>query len=219
MATNNDGHLTDTAGRPVVDFVWGNMPLQPNDERGVSNKLTYGLDNHQIAEAGWNGFPLYTPNTTGKISGGVAYIVVPNVLGFTTANAVDGLQDAEMTITTAGSATNTPISITAVARTASSATATVTATGAGAAFPVGTSITIAGLADATTTELNGTWTVTANATNTVSFVSNNTTAIAVASPTGTPTVKGTSGTIKTQSVAAGASNIAAAAAITITPWA
>jgi len=158
-------------------------------------------------------------DSDGAFVGTTAYVVVPSVLGFTTANAQADLGASEFTITTASAATNTPISITAAARTASSATATVTATGAGAAFPVGTKITIAGLADSTTTELNGTWTVTASATNTVSFVSNGTTAIAVASPTGTPTVKGTTGTIKTQSIAAGTASVAAGAAITITPWA
>jgi len=334
---NNDGHATDSAGNVVVDFVWGQTPLMPNDERRASasqtggstgdtgwsqttyvasGNLAYGnttvtlnngitqsvpSDNHVRAEAGWGGYPSYTPapgnfivtaasgngttitytslnflnpgdavNITGftnnafnlsnatvatstrqsftvtnaagsgvTLTGqyakaeytnaitagdgayvsGTDYVVVPNVLGFTTANAVDAMTDAELVQTTASAATNTPISITAAARTASSSTATVTATGAGAAFPVGTKITIAGLADATTTELNGTWTVTANATNTVSFVSNNTTAIAVASPTGTPTVKGTTGTIKTQSVAAGAASISAGAAVTLTPWA
>jgi len=158
-------------------------------------------------------------DSDGSYVGSTAYVTVPSVLGMTTANAQADLGAAELTITTASGATNTPISITAAARTASSATATVTAAGAGAAFPVGTKITIAGLADTTTTELNGTWTVTANATNTVSFVSNATTAIAVASPTGTPTVKGTTGTIKTQSIAAGTASTAAGAAITITPWA
>jgi len=335
--TNNDGHATDSAGNLVTDFVWGQNPLQPNDERRASvsqtggstgdtgwsqttyvasSNLAYGnttvtinngitqsvpSDNHTRAEDGWAGFPSYTPAlgnfivtsasgngttitytslnflnpgdavnitgftnnafnlsnatvatstrqsftvtnaagsgvtltgayakaeyTTALTSGdgasvsGVDYVVVPTVLGFTTASATDAMNDAELVPTTATAATNTPISITAAARTALSSTATVTATGAGAAFPVGTKITIAGLADATTTELNGTWTVTANATNTVSFVSNNTTAIAVASPTGTPTVKGTTGTIKTQSVAAGSASISAGAAVTITPWA
>ena len=158
-------------------------------------------------------------DSDGSYVGGVAYVTVPSVIGQTTANATAILTDLELVPTTATAATNTPISVTAASRTASSATATVTATGAGAAFPVGTKITIAGLADATTTELNGTWTVTANATNTVSFVSNATTAIAVASPTGTPTVKGTTATVKTQSIAAGTASTAAGAAITITPWA
>ena len=220
MATNNNGHLLDSSGQVVVDFVWGNLPIQPNDQRSSSNRLDITLDNHINTESGWQGYPLFTPNSTGAdIIGSTDYVLVPSVLGITTASATDALQDVSLVVTAAGGATNTPISITAAARTAGSATATVTATGAGAAFPVGTSITIAGLADATTTELNGTWTVTATATNTVSFVSNNTTVIAVASPTGTPTVKGTSGTIKTQSIAAAATTIVPNSAITITPWA
>jgi hypothetical protein len=317
-------------GRPNVDFVWGNFPLQPNDERSSgtpsatvtvggsqnvqwtntstvnSAYLDYTKDTQNIAEANYSGFPSFiagdpvlrvtaasgngttvtytaqsnginpaslvgqnvtitgltasafnltnatiasatayqftvtnsagsgvsitgqygvaqlgagAADSDGSFVGGVAYVTVPSVLGQTTANATTILTALELVPTTATAATNTPISITAAARTALSSTATVTATGAGAAFPVGTKITIAGLADATTTELNGTWTVTANATNTVSFVSNATTAIAVASPTGTPTVKGTTGTIKSQSIAAGAASIAAAAAITITPFA
>ena len=46
MATNQDGHLLDTAGNVAVDFVWGNFPLQPNDIRrdnGGTN-LNYTLD-------------------------------------------------------------------------------------------------------------------------------------------------------------------------------
>ena len=31
MATNNNGNLLDDAGNVVVDFVWGNMPMQPNE--------------------------------------------------------------------------------------------------------------------------------------------------------------------------------------------
>lgn len=170
-------------------------------------------------QTGWAQLGAGASDSDGAFVSGTAYVKVPSVLGLTTANAQSILNDEEFTVTTASAATNTAISITAAARTASSSTATVTATGAGAAFPVGTKITIAGLADATTSELNGTWTVTANATNTVSFVSNNTTAISVGSPTGTPTVKGTSGTIKTQSVAAGTASVAAGAAITITPFA
>ena len=33
MATNNNAHTLDTAGNPQVDFVWGNMAIQPNDQR------------------------------------------------------------------------------------------------------------------------------------------------------------------------------------------
>ena len=324
MAINNDGNLVDTSGNVAVDFVWGNFPMQPNDDRTdgtsvavvaanasenkqwsgysvyPSARLNASYDSHAIAEAEWANYPSFiaaepnymisavsgdgttvtytcqnyynggeTVNITGltasayNLSGvtiasgtrtsftvtnsanvglitgqrgkvesttaltaadgaGIAYINVPAVLGKTTALALDALLDAgyeAASITTASAATNTAIAITAAARTGASSTATVTATGAGAAFPVGAKITIAGLADATTTELNGTWTVTANATNTVSFVSNATTAIAVASPTGTPTVKGTTGTIKTQSTAASTASVATTATITITPFA
>jgi hypothetical protein len=153
----------------------------------------------------------------GAFVGSTAYVKVPSVLGLTTALAQDALADAELTVTTASGATNTPISVTAASRTSGSTTATLTATGAGAAFPVGTKITVASLA-ATGAELNGDWTVTANATNTVSFVSAGTTALALTG-LAAGTVAGKSATIKTQSIAAGAASIAAAAAITITPWA
>ena len=33
MAVNNDGNLVDTSGNVAVDFVWGNFPMQPNDDR------------------------------------------------------------------------------------------------------------------------------------------------------------------------------------------
>lgn len=216
--TNNDGHATDSAGNLVVDYVWGNYPLQPNDERraSVSNtggstydaqwsattlvasaNLAYGdvavavgnnplrtvnMDNHVRAESGWAAYPLFanthsavytitqasgdgttqtytapnnflkagdTVNITGtgldgtnltvatanrytftvtasgtgsyiNISGkvryadelsandgayvaGVAYVVVPNVVGQTEASATDALLDAELvkgTVTT-----------------------------------------------------------------------------------------------------------------------
>jgi hypothetical protein len=156
-------------------------------------------------------------DSDGSYVGGVAYVSVLSVLGQTTANATAELTNIELAPTTATAATNTPISVTAASRTAGSATATLTATGAGAAFPVGTKITVASLTNSGT-ELNGTWTVTANATNTVSFVSGGTTALALTGLVA-GTVAGTTGTIKTQSVAAGAASIAAGTAVTITPWA
>jgi hypothetical protein len=213
MATNQDGHLLDTAGNVAVDFVWGNFPLQPNDVRrdnGGTN-LDYTKDNHVIAETGWNGYPQYTPNDDGAFISGTAYAIVPNVLGQATADAVDTLTDSEFTITTAAGATNANKSITNIARTAGNAEVTITATGATAAYPVGTKITIA-----STGTVDGTWTVTGNAsTNQVKFTSNATTVLS----SGTGVVFGTPATIKTQSIAAGAGSIAVGAAITITPWA
>jgi hypothetical protein len=214
MATNQDGHLLDSAGNVAVDFVWGNFPLQPNDVRrdnGGSN-LDYTKDNHVIAETGWNGYPLYTPNTDGAYDGGVAYVVVPNVLGQLTADAVDTLTDAEFTITTASAATNTAKTVTAVSR-ASGGLAVLTASGAGTAYAIGTKVVITNV-DST---VNGTYTVVDNATNTFTVATPTTTSLSLTGLSGS--VKGLVGTIKTQSIAAGANDIAVGAAITITPWA
>jgi hypothetical protein len=215
MATNNDRHL----------------PIQPNDFRdeqpilgtnSYGTNLDFTLDNHVIVETGWNGYPLYTPNTDGSYDGNppVAYITVPSVLGETTARAVDLLKDAGYTsanITTNSAATNSAATITATSRTSGNADATVTSSGAGAAFPVGTKITIAGLVSPDTS-LNGTWTVKSSTTNTVTFTSGATTAL---SSTGLSVagLTGATGTIKTQSVAGGAADIALGTTIAITPWA
>ena len=244
MATNNAGNLIDSSGNVAVDYVWGNFPAQPNDERAdgtptitatanadqnkswtsystiASARLNPVLGNHADIEAEWSGFPDFTANSVGKKSGGVYYISVPNVLGLTTALALDALKDAgyeAANITTATAATNAAISVTAAARTAGSTTATLTATGAGAAFPVGTKITVASLAD-TGAPLNGTYTVTANATNTVSFVSSASTVLALTG-LAAGTVVGAAGTIKSQSTAANANTISTAATITVTPFA
>jgi hypothetical protein len=321
--TNNNGNLTDSAGNLQTDFVWGNFPKQPNDERAdgtptatetygaaqngqwttkstiASARLNATLGDHSDIEAEWANFPSYieaagnymvtaasgngttvtytaqnnlsagdvvnitgltasaynlssatvaTANplkftvtnsaNAGEITGqwygkvqlttaasaadgaGIGYINVPSVVGNTTAVALDTLKDAgyeAANITTATAATNAAISVTAAARTAGSTTATLTATGAGAAFPVGTKITVASLAD-TGAPLNGTYTVTANATNTVSFVSSASTVLALTGLSA-GTVVGVAGTIKSQSTAANASSVATNATITVTPYA
>ena len=216
MATNDDGHIVDSSGAVAVDFVWGNLPMQPNDERDNTKRLDVTLDNHITAVSGWNGYPQYTPNTTGEdVAGPTDYVLVPNVLGLTTALAIDNLGDAALgTVTTATAATNTAKTVTAAARTLGSKTTTITASGAGAAYPVGTKITVTNTGDAT---VNGTWTVTTSATNTVTFEATGTTAVSLTGLSGS--VVGVTGTIKTQSIAAAADNIAPGTAITITPWA
>jgi hypothetical protein len=235
---------TDTSGRQAVDFVWGNIPMQPNEDRAgavspanfsanssgdnfwgattrvASDRLNPALSFHDMVEAKYAGFPEFTGNNDGAYISGVAYIVVPSVIGDTTAVALDKLKDAgyeTASITTATAATNAAISITAAARTAGSTTATITATGAGAAFPVGTKITVASLAD-TGAPLNGTYTVTAVATNSVSFVSSASTVLALTGLSA-GTVVGVAGTIKSQSTAANASSVATTATITVTPYA
>lgn len=216
MAVNENGNLLDTAGNVAVDFVWGNIPMQPNDEReenGQTELLDPDLDNHSIAYEGWNGYPLYNPGEAG--AEGAGYIVVPSVIGETTANATDILTDDGLVVTVGTAATNAASTITAVSRTGT--TATITSSGAGAKYPVGTKITVASLVSPDTA-LNGTWTVTAVATNTVSFT---TTTSGALSTTGLTVagLTGVAGTVKTQSVAAGANTIAVGAAITIVAFA
>jgi hypothetical protein len=214
MAVNNQGAQLDTAGEVAIDFVWGNMAPQPNDAR--TTRLNLALGDHINLESGWNGFPSYTPNTTGSdVAGPTDYIQVLSVLGRTTADAQDILGDGGLTVTTATATTNAASTITAVSRTGTAAT--ITSAGSGAKYPVGTKITVASLVSPDTA-LNGTWTVTAVATNTVSFTTTtsgtlSTTGLSVAGLTGT------AGTIKTQSIAAGTASTAVGAAITITPWA
>jgi hypothetical protein len=230
MATNNNGHPIDDAGNVVVDFVWGNIPLQPNDVR--STVLDYTADNHQIVTLGWNGYPLYTPNTDGSAvdsnSDGViqsteAFITVPKVLGKTTAIAVDLLKDAGFTtaagvstVTTATAADNTAKTVTAAARTSGSRNLVFTASGAGAAYAVDTQVTVSGFTGGNVA-LNGTYTVTDNATNTFTVYTTATTTVSLTGQSAS--VVGLTGTIKTQGIAAGNTSTLAGAAITITPWA
>ena len=318
----------DTGGNVKVDYVWGNVPMQPNDvrtEEAAGNfggstgdyawsattkvagaRLDAALDNHANAEAGWAGYPGYVlaagnymvtaasgngttvtytsqnklaagdvVNITGltasaynltsatvatadalkftvtnsanagEITGqwygkvqsttavtaadgaGIGYINVPNVLGATTAVALDALKDAgyeTASITTATAATNDKQDITRF--NATSATSAVVYVGTASTFyPVGTKVTLATGTAAGSDPVNlpnyakGTWTVTA-ATSTTITISG--TGFTVADTTGineTDNIYGVAGTIKTQSIAAGANEIAPAAAVTITPFA
>jgi hypothetical protein len=216
MAVNENGNLVDDAGNVAVDFVWGNIPMQPNDEReenGQTELLDPDLDNHSIAYEGWNGYPLYNPGEAG--AEGAGYIVVPSVIGQTTANATDILEDDGLVVTVGTAATNAASTITAVARTGT--TATITSAGAGAKYPVGTKITVASLVSPDTA-LNGTWTVTAVATNTVSFTTTTSGSLSTADLT-VAGLTGVAGTVKTQSIAAGANEIEVGDAITIVAFA
>lgn len=224
MATNENGNLVDSKGNVVVDFVWGNFPLQPNDDREENGGglLNAALDNHSIAYQGYNGYPLYTPNTQG--AEGAGFIVVPSVLGQTTANATDILEDAGLVVTAATAATNAAKDITRVNAT-SATVATVYATAANTAYPAGTKVTISAGTPAGSNPVNvpaalvGTWTVTSVASGAVTIAG---TGFTVADTTGinaTGTLVGAVGTIKTQSVAAGANEVEVGDAITITPFA
>jgi hypothetical protein len=210
MAVNNNGNLLDDAGNVVIDRVWGNMPMQPNDARdeSVQGDLDATLNDHVIAYAGWNGYPLFTPNDDGA---GVNYVNVPNVIGVVTATATDTMDDAGLTVTTASAATNSANTVTAVFRTTGSTTIRFTAASNG--YSAGQKVTVSGL----DTEFNGTWTVIASATNTFDVTGTSTASYGATGLSGS--VVAVSGTIKTQSVAAGGATIAVGQAVTITPWA
>ena len=316
--TNNVGNSTDSAGNVRVDFVWGNYPMQPNDERtdggtttvvaadasqnydwsGYTTNPSARLvpatsNNHTVAEAEWNDYPSFLPGAgnymitaasgngttvtytsqnklsagdvvnitgltasaynlssatvasadalkftvtnaanAGEITGqwygkvqptnaltaydgaGITFIVVPNVLGETTALALDELKDAgyeAANITTASAATNAAVTVTAAARTAGQTTTTITAASHG--YVTGNKVTLSSV-DAS---VNGTYTVTRLTDNTFTVTTTATTVLALTGITGS--VVAVAGTIKSQSTAAGAAGVATTATITITPWA
>ena len=224
MATNENGNLVDDKGNVVVEFVWGNFPMQPNDEREENGGglLDPDLDNHSIAYEGWNGYPLYTPNTAG--AEGAGYIVVPSVIGQTTANATDILEDDGLVVTVGSAATNAKKDITRINAT-SATVAVVYTTSASTAYPVGTKVVIAAGTPAGSdpvgvpAALVGTWTVTAAASGNITIAG---TGFTVADTTGinsTANINGLAGTIKTQSVAAGANEVEVGDAITIVAYA
>lgn len=228
MAVNNNGNLLDTAGEVAIDFVWGNMPMQPNDARpdALANRLDPAKNDHIIALSGWNGFPQYNPNTPGEdVAGATDYVLVPDVRGFTTALAQDAMKDASLTVTTASAATNTRTDITRFNAT-SATVAVVYATGANTNYPVGTKVTIVAGTPAGSNPVNlpayalGTWTVTNASTSNQITISGS--GFTVADTTGvnaTATLGGANGTIKTQSLTPGQNNVVPGAAVTITPWA
>ena len=64
MATNNNGNLLDTAGNVVVDFAWGNIPMQPNDERTTTADFTTAPSTvvsaaNATGNYGWSGYTVY----------------------------------------------------------------------------------------------------------------------------------------------------------------
>jgi len=239
MAVNNNGNLLDSSGEVFVDFVWGNIPMQPNDVRPdavsatlsttvttrVAGRLDPAADNHINALSGWGGYPGFVANSTGEdVVGATDYVDVPSVLGLTTAIATDLMRDASLTVTVATAATNDKQDITRF--NATSATSAVVYVGTASTFyPVGTKVTLATGTAAGSDPVNlptyakGTWTVTAATSTTLTVAGSGFT---VADTTGineTDNIFGVAGTIKTQSIAAGANEIAPAAAVTITPFA
>ena len=182
-----------------------------------ADKLKFTVTNS--ANAGeitgqWYGKVESTTALTAADGAGIPYIVVPSVLGDTTAVALDTLKDAgyeAANITTASAATNAAGVVTAASRTAGSAVTTITDSSHG--FVTGNKVTISGV-DAS---VNGTYTVTRLTDNTFTVETAATTVLALTGLTGA--VVAVAGTIKAQSVAAGTASVLSTATITITPWA
>ena len=82
----------DDAGNVQVDFVWGNLPMQPDDDRETN--LDAALDNHVIATTGYSNFPGYIPDYSGDGDTDLEF-VVPDVLR-------KSLDNADALITAAG---------------------------------------------------------------------------------------------------------------------
>jgi hypothetical protein len=215
MAVNNNGNLLDTAGEVAIDFVWGNMPKQPNDARANANRLNPALNDHIIALSGWNGFPQYTPNTAGEdVAGPTDYVLVPSVIGFTTALAEDALKDASLVVTSNTTTTGAIATITGYALTSN--IATVYLTDASLGWTVGQSITISG---ATNTTFNGTFTITAvPAADQIRFAKTAENVAFDSDGDGSVVNNTLVGKVKTQSLSAGQNNVTPGSAVTIVSY-
>jgi hypothetical protein len=186
----------------------------------TANKLGFTVTN--AANAGeitgqWYGKAESTTAASAADGAGLPYIVVPSVVGKTTALALDALKDAgyeAASITTASAASNVGKTITAAARTAGSAVISITCASHG--FVAGNKVTVSDVSGGD--GVNGVWTVLAvtNA-NVFTVTGTATTVQALTSLAGV--VSGVAGTIKSQTVAAGTGSVASTATISITPFA
>ena len=221
--SNSNGNTVDSNGNVQVDFVWGNFPIQPNDVRHENGgeHLNFALDSHNIVEDGWNGYPLYTPNTTGSQVSGVDYLVVPSVLGLTSAAAVERLYDAGYQTANITNTTGT----TAKALTRVNVTATTAANvyiaNASTLFSVGSKVKIAAGTSIPAAVVNTTtgWTVTGVASTYITIAGTGFTVADTGVIAPAATVTGASGTVTYQSTLANATGQTAASTITITSWA
>jgi hypothetical protein len=81
----------DDSGEIQVDFVWGNIPLQPDEDRGMAT-LDPALDNHVIATTGYSNYPAYIPDYSGDEDADLEY-VVPDLVRKTRSEAWDLLDN------------------------------------------------------------------------------------------------------------------------------
>jgi len=91
----------DTGGNIKIDYVWGNMPMQPNDDRATT--LNSAMGDHSRVTVAWSGYPGFVPNNSGTWDD----ITVPNVVGMTETAANTALVAVGLTkgaVTTADNA-------------------------------------------------------------------------------------------------------------------
>lgn len=226
MAVNNNGNLLDTAAEVAIDFVWGNVPMQPNDVRPdtATGRLDPALADHITALSGWGGYPQFTANFAGEdVAGTTNYVLVPSVVGFTTALAEDALKDASLTVTTTAAA-NAAKNITRFQAT-STTSADVYTTSANTNYPVGAKVVISAGTPAGADPVNlpaaaiGTWTVTVSDANAFTITGSGFTVANTTGINATGTLVGLAATIKSQSLTPGQNNVVPGAAVTLTPYA
>jgi len=211
------GDTVDITGVSPFNLTSATVAKATRDNFTVTNATTGSLININ------NGIVQRSDALTaadGTYVSGVAYINVPSILGLTTALGLDALKDAGFAtanITNTTGATNTATQPTRINVTTTSA-ATVYVSGGTGTWAVGTKVTIA-TGTGIPAALVGTWTVTDGSGSTLIISGSGWTVADTGSITPGTKLTGASGTVKSQSIAAGAASTALSATITMTSWA
>lgn len=124
---------TDTLGNQRVDYVWGNMPPQPDTGRATALDGSKGF--HLMLKNGYNGFPDYTP--VAPYLDEIANATVPNVVGLSESAANTALVAAGLikgAVTTADNAAGATSGNDGQVKTQTPASGTVVNTGASVAL-------------------------------------------------------------------------------------
>ena len=91
-----------------IDFAWGNIPIQPNDDRGEA-ELVYELDSHNIAVDGYAGYPqavsagfvqipqVLSPENFSQYSDRLTALGLVPVLGNTESNTIGSQLNGQVT--------------------------------------------------------------------------------------------------------------------------
>jgi hypothetical protein len=143
---NNDGHALDDKGNVQVDFVWGNFPQQPNDNR--TNQTVFSLATEPVTAASGNGITVtYTCANAYTVGQVVSITGLPTAALNLTAVPIASL------IGTAGAATGFTVTSSAVGATITALTASSPTTGyvtytANNTFSAGQTVTVTGITSA-----------------------------------------------------------------------